>query len=56
MLELFTFIRRFQSDTSGATAIEYAMIAFTVAFALLACLPFFSGRVGALFASVVGAF
>ena len=48
--------RRFQADTSGATAIEYAMIVFTMAFALLACLPLFSTSVGALFASVVAAF
>jgi Flp pilus assembly pilin Flp len=47
--------RRFQSNTSGATAVEYAMLAFTLAFALLACLPLFSGSVGALFASVVAA-
>jgi Flp pilus assembly pilin Flp len=47
--------RRFQSNASGATAIEYAMIASVMAFALLACLPGFSGAVGALFASVVGA-
>jgi len=49
------FARRFQADTSGATAVEYAAIAFVMAFALLACLPFFSGSVGALFASVVSA-
>ena len=47
--------RRFKSDTSGATAIEYAMIAFVMAFALLACLPGFSGSVGALFAATVAA-
>ncbi|MBI1211353.1 MAG: Flp family type IVb pilin [Alphaproteobacteria bacterium] len=47
--------RRFQADTSGTTAVEYAVIAFVMAFALLACLPFFSSSVGALFASVVGA-
>lgn len=46
---------RFQADNSGATAVEYAAIAFVMAFALLACLPFFSGSVGALFTSVVAA-
>jgi Flp pilus assembly pilin Flp len=50
------FARRFQSDTSGVTAIEYAMIASVITFALLACLSIFSGSVGALFASVVAAF
>jgi Flp pilus assembly pilin Flp len=53
MLQLF---RRFETDASGATAIEYAMVAATMAFALLACLANFSDSVGTLFASVVAAF
>ena len=48
--------RRFRSNASGATAIEYAMIASVMAFALLACLSLLSGSVGALFASAVAAF
>ncbi len=51
-----TLLRRFQADDSGATAIEYAMIAATMALALLACLGALSGSVGAMFTSVVSAF
>jgi Flp pilus assembly pilin Flp len=56
MTKIFKLLRRFQTDTGGATAIEYAMIAATMALALLACLPLFSTSVGALFAAVVSAF
>ena len=56
MTKIFKLVRRFQTDTTGATAIEYAMIAATMALALLACLPLFSTSVGALFAAVVSAF
>jgi len=48
--------RRFNTDTSGATAIEYAMIASVMALALFFCLPIFSGSVGALYTAVAAAF
>ena len=47
--------RRFQADRSGATAIEYAMIASVMALALFFCLPGFSASVGALYTAVVAA-
>ena len=49
-------LRRFQVDASGATAIEYATIAATMAVALLIALPGFSASVGALFTAIVNAF
>ena len=56
MTQLFKLLRRFQADARGTTAIEYAMIASVIAFALLIALPGFSASVGALFAAVVTAF
>lgn len=56
MTKIFKLVRRFQTDATGATSIEYAMIASVIAFALLIALPGFSASVGALFAKVVAAF
>ena len=56
MTKVFKLVRRFKADASGATAIEYAMIASVIAFALLIALPGFSASVGALFTKVVAAF
>lgn len=56
MTKVFRLVRRFRADADGSTATEYAMIAFVIAFALLAVLPGFSASVGALFSSVVAAF
>jgi len=47
--------RRFNTDTSGATAIEYAMIASVMALALFFCLPGFSAAVGVLYTTVASA-
>jgi len=51
-----TLARRFQADNSGATAIEYALVASVMALALFLCLPAFSAGVGALFDAVAAVF
>ena len=55
MTKSFTLLRRFHADKSGATAIEYAMIASVIALALVLCLPGFSAAVGGLFTAVLNA-
>ena len=55
-MKLLTLLCRFQVDSSGTTAIEYATIASVIAVALLVALPSFSASVGALFTAVLNAF
>ena len=43
------FISRFAKDESGATAIEYGLIAALVAVALIGVLGTMSGKISALF-------
>ncbi len=46
------FISRFAKDESGATAIEYALIAALIALVLVAALTTLGGKVGGTFNSV----
>ena len=55
MTKRSTLLHRFHADKSGATAIEYAMIASVIALALVLCLPGFSAAVGGLFTAVLNA-
>ena len=46
------FISRFAKDESGATAIEYGLIAALIAVALITVLGLLSGQLNALFARI----
>ena len=47
--------RRFLSDTSGATAIEYGLIAGLISVVIVTSLGFLSTRLSAKFAAISGA-
>jgi pilus assembly protein Flp/PilA len=49
-------LRRFLADESGATAIEYALIASGVAGAIIVTVQMLGGNLAALWTSVSGAF
>jgi len=53
--ELKTLVEDFKSDESGATAIEYAIIAAGISIAIISGLAIVSGGVSALFNLVSGA-
>lgn len=46
------FVSRFMHDRSGATAIEYGLIAALVAVAIAAALPFLGGKLSNTFGNV----
>lgn len=46
------FISRFAKDESGATAIEYGLIAALVAVALIGTLTALSGKIAAMFGRI----
>ncbi|HAD85452.1 MAG TPA: Flp family type IVb pilin [Brevundimonas sp.] len=46
------FITRFAKDESGATAIEYGLIAALMAVAIIACLAAFGPQMKAAFAGI----
>jgi pilus assembly protein Flp/PilA len=48
--------RRFATDDSGATAIEYAMIASGIAVAIAAAITLLGGKVGTMFQTVANIF
>jgi pilus assembly protein Flp/PilA len=48
--------RRFAVDDSGATAIEYAMIASGIAVAIAAAITLLGGKVGTMFQTVAAIF
>jgi pilus assembly protein Flp/PilA len=50
------FIRRFAKDRSGATAIEYALIAGLISIVIVTAVGAMATQVGALFNSVAAAF
>jgi pilus assembly protein Flp/PilA len=50
------FIRSFLRNESGATSIEYGMIAVLISVGMLIALTSISGNVGILYALIVGAF
>ena len=52
MKELSAGLRRFADDQSGATAIEYGLIAALVAVGAIAAMTAFGGSLGGLFNSV----
>jgi len=49
-------LNSFLRDTSGATSIEYGMIAILISVAILIGLTSISGSVGEMYALIVGAF
>lgn len=49
---MFAFIRRFASDKSGATAIEYGLIAALVGVAIIASVTLTGGKISAIFRKV----
>jgi len=51
-----TFVNRFASDQSGATAIEYGLIAAIVSVALVTALTSLGGKVVGLFTKVSDSF
>jgi pilus assembly protein Flp/PilA len=53
MIKMFNSFLR---DTSGATSIEYGMIAVLIAVAMLVALTSVSGNVGEMYALILGAF
>ena len=50
------FIRRIARDRSGATAIEYALIASLIAIVIVTAVGAMATQIGALFNSVAAAF
>ena len=50
------FIRSFLRNDSGATSIEYGMIAVLISIIMLVALTSISGNVGGLYALIVAAF
>ena len=52
---MVSFFRRFLVDDSGATAIEYALIAALIAVALVTTLTSLSGKLGQTFDKVCAA-
>ena len=48
------FIQRFYKDESGATAIEYGLIAALIAVVLAAALSTLGGKLSATFATISG--
>ncbi|MGZ3375455.1 MAG: Flp family type IVb pilin [Phenylobacterium sp.] len=50
------FIRRFGKDRSGATAIEYALIASLIAVVIVTAVGAMATQIGALFTAIQGAF
>ena len=53
---MFGFIRRVAKDRSGATAIEYALIASLVAIVIVTAVGAMATQLGALFGAVAAAF
>jgi pilus assembly protein Flp/PilA len=51
-----SFMRRFSKDGSGATAIEYALIAAFIAVAIVTAVAAMGTQLNVLYQSVVGAF
>ena len=49
-----TFIKRFAKDESGATAIEYGMIAALIAVAIITALTTLGTKLNTTFSSVAG--
>ena len=49
------FIARFQNDESGATAIEYGLIAGAIAVVLIAALPTFTAALNGMFGGLSSA-
>jgi len=52
---MFSKIKTFVRDESGATAIEYGLIAALVSVAAIAALTALGGGLGTMFATVTGA-
>lgn len=52
MKEFHAGLRRFRSDESGATAIEYGLIAALIAVGAIIAMTSFGGNLGALFNTV----
>ena len=53
--QMNAFVRAFLTDTSGATAIEYAMIASLIAVAIVGTLTVLSGSVSGMYSTIAGA-
>lgn len=54
MDRMFSLVKTFAKDESGATAIEYGLIAAMVSVAIIAALSFVGAEVGSVFNSIGG--
>jgi len=52
---MFRFVKRFAADQSGATAIEYGLIAASIAVVIITALQLLGTNLTATFNSVAGA-
>ncbi len=54
LVELSARIRKFAADTSGATAIEYVLIAAGIAMAIVVAVGLLGTKLDAVFTSIAG--
>ena len=54
IVELSARIRKFAADTSGATAIEYALIAAGIAIAIITAVGLLGTKLDAVFTNIAG--
>ncbi len=54
LVELSARIRKFAADTSGATAIEYGLIAGGIAIAIVVAVGLLGTKLDAVFTSIAG--
>ena len=54
LVELSARIRKFAADTSGATAIEYVLIAAGIAIAIVVAVGLLGAKLDAVFTSIAG--
>ena len=54
LVELLAKIRKFAADTSGATAIEYGLIAAGIAIAIVVAVGLLGTKLDAVFTNIAG--